>query len=97
MTAAGAPFRRACRFPDFLQQIAKSADSCRAWRSIYSIPERIEQKHRDPQEHLMRNRPSIATISVISAAAALSFLCAMATQGDNYEAGPPVATVASAH
>lgn len=45
----------------------------------------------------MRNRPSIATISVISAAAALSFLCAMATQGDNYEAGPPVATVASAH
>jgi hypothetical protein len=42
----------------------------------------------------MRN---ISTIGIISAAAALSFLCAMATQGDDYDAGPPVATVASAH
>jgi hypothetical protein len=39
----------------------------------------------------------ISTIGLISAAAALSFLCAIATQTDDLDDAPSVATIASAH
>jgi hypothetical protein len=45
-------------------------------------------------EDIMRN---ISTIGLISAAAALSFLCAMVTQSDDFDDAPSVATVAVAH
>jgi hypothetical protein len=61
---------------------------------IYFIVERLEQEQMVPRRIFMRN---ISTIGLISAAAALSFLCAMATQSDDFDGTPPVESVASVH